>query len=160
MFCLRDERSHSGVGAYPPLEGEGRLTLSAAKCETGWGDGLSTPAPLETRDCHPTPPLISFASTLPLQGRVRKSSRRLPILGEVGELAQHLGGTHQPLLRRFPFLEEHHLHVGPHPCRLSMLADEIDQPVRLRELVVAESDDNALRPGIDLLDIGSSAIAL
>src|SRR5450432_3301098 len=72
MFCLRDERSHSGVGAYPPLEGEGRLTLSAAKCETGWGDGLSTPAPLETRDCHPTPPLISFASTLPLQGRVKE----------------------------------------------------------------------------------------
>ncbi len=23
--------------AYPPLEGEGRLTLSIAKCETGWG---------------------------------------------------------------------------------------------------------------------------
>src|ERR1700736_4690349 len=43
-----------------------------ARCETGWGDGLSTRAPFETRDCHPTPPLISFASTLPLQGRVRK----------------------------------------------------------------------------------------
>src|SRR5450631_1562226 len=56
----------------PPLEGEGRLTLSAAKCETGWGEGLSTRALFEGRDRHPTPPLISFASTLPLQGRVRK----------------------------------------------------------------------------------------
>src|SRR5207245_1729456 len=27
--------------AYPPLEVEGRLTLSEAKYETGWGDGLS-----------------------------------------------------------------------------------------------------------------------
>jgi hypothetical protein len=26
----------------------------------------------EGRDCHPTPPLISFASTLPLQGRVKE----------------------------------------------------------------------------------------
>ena len=36
--------------------------MSAAKCETGWGD-LSTRAPFGRRDCHPTPPLISFAST-------------------------------------------------------------------------------------------------
>src|SRR4051812_20477457 len=55
---------------HPPLEWEGRLTLSGAKCEAGWGD-LSTRALLERRDRHPTPPLISFASTLPLQGRVR-----------------------------------------------------------------------------------------
>src|SRR5260370_41314694 len=48
------------------LEGEGRLTLSVAKCETGWGD-LSTRAPFEGRDFHPAPPLISCASTLPLQ---------------------------------------------------------------------------------------------
>src|SRR5205807_9954877 len=27
--------------SYPPLEGEGRLTLSEAKCETGWGDSLN-----------------------------------------------------------------------------------------------------------------------
>src|SRR3954463_13224399 len=55
---------------HPPLEGEGRFTLSEAKCEPGWGD-LPTRAPFERRDRHPTPPLISFASTLPLQGRVR-----------------------------------------------------------------------------------------
>src|SRR5580704_5821572 len=59
---------------HPPLEGEGRLALSEAKCETGWGDGLSARTPPETRDCHPTPPLIAFASTLPLQGRVKASS--------------------------------------------------------------------------------------
>jgi hypothetical protein len=44
--------------------------MSAAKCETGWGD-LSTRAALKGRDCHPTPPLLSVASTLPLQGRVK-----------------------------------------------------------------------------------------
>ena len=56
--------------SYPPLEGEGRLALSAAKCETGWGDSLATHAPFDMRDRHPTPPLLSVASTLPLQGRV------------------------------------------------------------------------------------------
>src|SRR5260370_23063748 len=56
---------------YPPLEGEGRLAWSEAKSEPGWRGGLSTRALLETRDRHPTPPLISFASTLPLQGRVK-----------------------------------------------------------------------------------------
>src|SRR5216684_6171826 len=61
---------------YPPLEGEGRLALSAAICETGWGGGLTTRAVFKGRDCHPTPPLISFASTLPLQGRVKSESLR------------------------------------------------------------------------------------
>src|SRR5260370_34886756 len=68
----------SDLNSYPPLEGQGRLTLSGAKCETGWGD-LSTRALFEGRDCHPTPPLISFASTLPLQGRVRRVHHSLRI---------------------------------------------------------------------------------
>jgi hypothetical protein len=55
--------------SYPPLEGEGRLVWSEAKYETGWGD-LSARALFEGRDPHPTPPLISFASTLPLQGGI------------------------------------------------------------------------------------------
>src|SRR6266478_8502604 len=55
------------VDVHPPLEGEGRLAWSAAKCETGWGY-LSTRVLFETRDLHPTPPLLSVASTLPLQG--------------------------------------------------------------------------------------------
>src|SRR5258708_16580042 len=54
---------------HPPLEGEGRFASREARCETGWGDGPSTRAPPERTDRHPTPPLISFASTLPL-GRV------------------------------------------------------------------------------------------
>ena len=39
--------------ASPSPGGEGRLTLSGAKCETGWGD-LSTRALFEVRDRHPT----------------------------------------------------------------------------------------------------------
>jgi len=38
-------------------------------------------------------------------------SRRLAVLGEVGELAQD-SWCGQTFLRRLPFLEEHHLHVG------------------------------------------------
>ncbi len=53
---------------HPPLEGEGRLALSEARCETGWGDGLSTRSQFETRDRHPTPPL---------PGRRFASSRRV-----------------------------------------------------------------------------------
>src|SRR5260370_24269983 len=90
----------------------------------------------------------------------RMNLRRLAVLGEVGELAQDFGGAGEALLRRLPFLEKHHLHVRPHSCRLAVLADEIDQAVRMRELVVAEGDDSALRPGIYLLDIGAAAIAL
>ena len=47
--------------------------MSAAKCETGWGDSASACALSKARDCHPTPPLLSVASTLPLQGRVKRS---------------------------------------------------------------------------------------
>jgi hypothetical protein len=28
--------------SYPPLEGQGRLAWSEAKCVTGWGDSLSS----------------------------------------------------------------------------------------------------------------------
>src|SRR6266576_654048 len=86
--------------------------------------------------------------------------RRLAIFGEVGELAQDFGGAHQALLRRLPFLEEYNLHVRPHPGRLAVLANEIDEAIRLRELVIAERDHGPLWPGIDLLDIGAAAIAL
>src|SRR5882757_4806213 len=87
------------------------------------------------------------------------TSRRLAVLGEIGELAQDFGSAGQALFRCLPFLEKHHLHVGPYLRRLAMLANEIDQPVRLRELVVAECDHHALRAGVDLLDIGAAAIA-
>ncbi|GIQ75797.1 hypothetical protein BraRD5C2_42390 [Bradyrhizobium sp. RD5-C2] len=46
---------------YPPLEGEGRLTLSGAKREPGWGEGVSASAPPELRD-HPTPLRMALRS--------------------------------------------------------------------------------------------------
>src|ERR1700733_10669601 len=85
---------------------------------------------------------------------------RLPVLGEVGQLPHDLRRAHQPFLRRLPCLEKYHLHVGPYLGRLTMLPDEINEAVRLREFVVAESNHDTLRPGIDLLDIGAAAIAL
>src|ERR1700738_2734130 len=68
LYAWQGERV---VTLHPPLEGEGRFTLSAAKCETGWGD-LSTRVLFEGRDCHPTPSrILRCETTLPLQGRVR-----------------------------------------------------------------------------------------
>ena len=42
--------------------------MSEAKCETGWGGSLSISTAYELSD-HPTPTLVSLASTLSLQGR-------------------------------------------------------------------------------------------
>src|SRR6266702_693693 len=84
----------------------------------------------------------------------------LAVFGEVGELEPDFGGAGQALLRRLPFLEEDYLHVRPDLGRLAVLANEVDEAIGLRELVVAERDHDALRPGIDLLDIGAAAIAL
>src|SRR5450755_4313933 len=75
--------------SFSPSPGGGG-SARIARCETGWGDGPSTRALFETRDLHPTPPLISFAIAdakhrrsletaaegrlcLPLQGRVREN---------------------------------------------------------------------------------------
>jgi hypothetical protein len=62
------------------LTRRGRVGSHRAKqnARRGWGDSLSTWALYETRDLHPTPPLISFASTLPLQGRVREDAYSSP----------------------------------------------------------------------------------
>jgi len=46
--------------------------MSAAKCETGWGEGVSTLALFEWRDCHPTPVRIvlrTLRTDPPPQGR-------------------------------------------------------------------------------------------
>ncbi len=69
--------------AYPPLEGEGRLTLSATKCETGWGD-LSTRAPLgmERPSPHPAAPFSRVDPPPPGEGKEVFTSPRLR--GEVG----------------------------------------------------------------------------
>jgi len=58
--------------AHPPLEGAGRLTLSAAQCEAGRGDSLSIGRCWTWRDRHPTSVRISCEPILPLQGRMLK----------------------------------------------------------------------------------------
>src|ERR1700759_5658450 len=87
-------------------------------------------------------------------------SCRLLALRKMRELTQDFGGPGQAVLRCFPILEEHHLHVRSDPRCLAVLADEGAQPIRLRKTVVAEGDHRALRPRIDLLDIGTAAIGL
>src|SRR6185312_9751696 len=63
----------------------GRLTWSAAKCETGWGD-LSTralldverPSPHPAAHCMSADPRASFARLDPLQGRVNSAAIATP----------------------------------------------------------------------------------
>ena len=42
--------------------------MERSEMRDGVGDGLSTRALFERRDRHPTPPRVTRASTLPLQG--------------------------------------------------------------------------------------------
>ncbi|MEH2531404.1 5-methyltetrahydrofolate--homocysteine methyltransferase [Bradyrhizobium sp. AZCC 1614] len=80
--CLAQEGRGRGLSFHPPLEGEGRLTLSKAKCETGWGDlsarallDVERPSPHPAAHCMSVDPRASFARLGPLQGRVSKSRR-------------------------------------------------------------------------------------
>ena len=56
-----------------------------------------------------------------------------------------------------PVVEEHDPHVGAHLRGRPLLADVGDKPFRIGEHVVAERQHRALRPGVDLLDIGAPA---
>src|SRR4051812_29159406 len=73
-------RRWQGVySSYPPLEGEGRLTWSAAECETGWGDSLSIRALLDVERLSPHLGSHFMRTDPPPPGRIRRSHRRLPM---------------------------------------------------------------------------------
>src|SRR3954454_13770848 len=73
-------RRWQGVySSYPPLEGEGRLTWSAAECETGWGDSLSIRALLDVEGLSPHLGSHFMRTDPPPPGRIRRSHRRLPM---------------------------------------------------------------------------------
>src|SRR5580698_10419504 len=56
--------------SYAPLEGEVRLILSAAKCETGWGGVTPSGALVIVIRSAATPPRLQAQASLPLQRRV------------------------------------------------------------------------------------------
>src|SRR5260221_37607 len=58
------------------LAGEGRLTLSVAECETGWGD-VSNRAPFEGRNFSPASPRISVMEVALGQADAQHHARRL-----------------------------------------------------------------------------------
>src|SRR6185437_1546841 len=76
----------------------------------------------------------------------------LYIAGNLDETAQQNARPGESLFRRLPVsvvdepVVRLELHAGP------LLADEGDQPFGVGEALVAEGQDGALRPGIDLLD--------
>src|SRR5258708_20107716 len=141
----RDKRSSpSATNAPPSLRGALATKQSSLRVCTGLLRGVYC----RSRDA------------LARNDGARISLRRLAVLGETGELAHDFGRAHQALFRRLPFLEEHDLHVRTNLRGLAVLADEIHQPIRLGELVVAEGDDSSLGAGIDLFDVGATAIRL
>src|SRR3954449_2720260 len=69
-------RRWQGVySSYPPLEGEGRLTWSAAECEKRWGDSLSIRALLDVERLSSHLGSHFMRTDPPLQGRIRRSHR-------------------------------------------------------------------------------------
>src|SRR5215472_831390 len=61
--AIRSMDAAATISMPPSPGGGGSASMSEPKCETGWG------ARWAKKD-HPTPPLVSLAATLPLQGRV------------------------------------------------------------------------------------------
>ena len=53
LFEIKSQ-AYAANSDYPPLEGEGRIKSCEARCDTGWGDGLSSRDLPAWRD-HPTP---------------------------------------------------------------------------------------------------------
>src|SRR5579862_7385628 len=76
----KTSRSHAARSrscAYPPLEGEGRLILSVAKYETGWGDSLSTGTVQGDRPSpHPAAPFSRVDPPPPGEGEITSPHSR------------------------------------------------------------------------------------
>ena len=77
--------------------------MSAAKCETGWGEGLSTRALLKARDRHPTPArlvLRTMRSDPPPPGEGKKvHSSQSQLLQLAAQLVQLIGLAQDRKLR-------------------------------------------------------------
>src|SRR5262249_26874939 len=73
--CLRTEPTADSV--HSPLEGEGRFASREARCETGWGDSLSSQTVPVWRD-HPTPSHISLRSCDIAEASLRRLFERPP----------------------------------------------------------------------------------
>src|SRR5260370_22677884 len=80
-------------------------------------------------------------------------SSRLGWLGERHQIAQDCRSPAQALLGFFPIVEEHDLHVGPHPRGATLIVDEGNQAVWIGESIIAERNHRAFGTGFDLLHI-------
>ena len=76
-------------------------------------------------------------------------------LRDPGQRPQNSGGAFEARGGRFPFVEEHDLHVGAHARALGVLGDIGDQAFRVGEDVVAEGEHRAFRADFDALHIGA-----
>src|ERR1043166_648116 len=77
-------------------------------------------------------------------------SRRLGRLGDAHEAAQDACRALEAVGGALPIGEENDLHGGTHARGRSLVADEGDERLEMRERVVAERDHRALRPRLDL----------
>src|SRR3712207_4347479 len=78
---------------------------------------------------------------------------RLLALGDADEVAQDAGRDLEALVEGLDVAGEHDAHVRAHLGEGALLGDVGDEPGRVREGVVPERHDDALRPGLDLLDV-------
>src|SRR5688500_7657202 len=86
---------------------------------------------------------------------MRASLRRLLLLRDADQPTQDRGRALEPLLGPLPIVEEHDLHVRAHARSRTFVADVTHQPFGIGELIIAELQHRALRPGIDFFDIGA-----
>src|ERR1700687_653764 len=80
------------------------------------------------------------------------SSGLLDLAGDLDQTAEQIAGAVQPFLRRLPIGVIDEPVVGLQLDARALLANEGDEALRIGKTLVAEGDDGALRPGIDLLD--------
>src|SRR5262249_32215936 len=96
-------------------------------------------------------------SASPQWEEANASSRRLGAFRDRRELAQDYRRALQPLGRRRPFLAEHDFDILAYARGGPTLGDVGNQPIRILENIVAESEHCALRPDFDALDISAPA---
>ena len=66
----------------------------------------------------------------------------------------------KPCIRRLPFALEDQLVIGPKLCGTRLAGDKIDKPCGIGELIIAECEDRALRPDIELFNPRKTALLL
>src|SRR6516225_19577 len=128
--------------AYPASSSAARSPCRARSRRSIWRRQSITP-------CGNTPSAKPPNKPIP--------SGRLGWLGERHQVAQDRQSPAQARLGLLPIVEEHDLHVGPHPCGAALIANEGHQAIGIGKGTIAERDHRAFGTGLDPFDVGLPA---